>query len=179
MELYFVRHGQTDWNAQGKIQGSTDIPLNDTGREQAMEAQKKLNDVLFNHAISSPLVRAYETAQIILNDRPLEIITDDRLKERDFGECEGMGIEVFKNIDLWNFSDNYQPVGGESTIATFDRMEAVLKYLKNTYDKDDIILITSHGGLGIPFKCHFEGHPSDGDYRKLRLENCAILHYTL
>src|SRR5271167_231879 len=68
--FYIVRHGQTDWNVEKRIQGCTDIPLNDRGREQAFELGKKLKDVDFAFCFSSDLQRAAETARIILSERP-------------------------------------------------------------------------------------------------------------
>ncbi len=77
--IYIVRHGQTDWNVKGIYQGRIDIPLNETGREQARKTKKELEGIKFDKVFSSPLKRALETAQIICNN---EIITDKRIIER-------------------------------------------------------------------------------------------------
>ena len=88
--LYIMRHGRTDWNDLRKLQGRTDIPLNDAGREMAEAARKEYADVHFDICFCSPLIRARETAEIVLRDRNIPIVPDDRLKEMSFGECEGL-----------------------------------------------------------------------------------------
>jgi uncharacterized phosphatase len=89
--LYLVRHGETDWNRERRIQGSTDIPLNEVGREQAARAGALLSRRHWDGIASSPLARAYETAQIIgaeLGLADIEILED--LVERAYGEAEGL-----------------------------------------------------------------------------------------
>lgn len=89
----FVRHGQTDWNLDGKLQGSSDIPLNDTGRQQAREAVAVLREHgdRWSAVVSSPLSRARETAEIIADGLGLELGPSyPELVERDYGDAEGM-----------------------------------------------------------------------------------------
>ena len=94
MELGFIRHGQTDWNAQDFLQGSSDIPLNDTGRRQAHEAAAALGHGKWEAIVSSPLSRARETARIMAADLGLELGRSyDELSERDYGQAEGMTLE--------------------------------------------------------------------------------------
>ena len=88
--LYIMRHGQTDWNKLHKLQGQTDIPLNDNGRVMAKEASEMYKDVHFDMCFCSPLIRAVETAQLVLEGRDIPIIYDDRLKEMNFGIYEGI-----------------------------------------------------------------------------------------
>lgn len=83
MRIYLVRHGQTDWNKAHKIQGRHNISLNDCGREMAEKASEKLRDVVFDGAFCSPLIRAQETAQIILGDQKGILKSEDRLA----GDC--------------------------------------------------------------------------------------------
>lgn len=87
--LFIIRHGQTDWNARFKLQGKSDIPLNDTGREMAAKAGED-NTIKFDYCFCSPLSRARETADIFLKNQDVEIIEDDRLMEVGFGEYEGV-----------------------------------------------------------------------------------------
>jgi probable phosphoglycerate mutase len=93
MTLYVLRHGQTDWNVQMRLQGSTDIPLNETGRAQAHVAAKILAGEGITKIIASPLSRALETAQIVGAASGLEPVVDGRLIERNFGLFEGMTID--------------------------------------------------------------------------------------
>ncbi len=88
--LYIIRHGKTDWNALHKLQGRTDIPLNDEGRKMAEEAGKLYRDVHFDVCFCSPLIRARETAEILLRGRNVPILTDNRLAEMGFGSYEGI-----------------------------------------------------------------------------------------
>ncbi len=97
--IYIVRHGQTDWNVEGIYQGRIDIPLNKTGIEQAKRTREKLRGIKFDKVFSSPLKRAFETAQIIC-DNP--IIKDDRIIERCNGELEGKQKSEYKGTVDFN-----------------------------------------------------------------------------
>ena len=90
MVLYVVRHGETDWNKVKRVQGHTDIPLNEYGRHLARETAKGLKETRIDLAITSPLIRAKETAQIILGTRQIPLLEDPRIKEIGFGEYEGV-----------------------------------------------------------------------------------------
>ena len=86
-----VRHGQTDWNAERRLQGATDIPLNDVGREQAREAVATLADYQWDAIVSSPLSRAAETADLIAEGLGLTVARRiPELIERSFGPAEGL-----------------------------------------------------------------------------------------
>lgn len=91
--FYILRHGQTDWNLNRRLQGSTDIPLNATGREQARKAATLLETSGLTRIIASPLSRALETAQIVGAHLGIEPLIDPRLIERNFGLFEGMTID--------------------------------------------------------------------------------------
>ncbi|MFT4076017.1 MAG: histidine phosphatase family protein [Asticcacaulis sp.] len=93
MSFYVLRHGQTDWNVQMRLQGSTDIPLNETGRAQAHVAAKILAGEGITKIIASPLSRALETARIVGAASGIEPVIDGRLIERNFGQFEGMTID--------------------------------------------------------------------------------------
>lgn len=109
--LTLIRHGETDWNAARRIQGSTDIPLNDTGRRQARDAAARLRETLDPHApvvlVSSDLSRARETAEIIAGELDLDgphIYPE--LRERNYGVAEGMDThEFFERFGDWHTAD--------------------------------------------------------------------------
>lgn len=88
--FYFLRHGQTDWNKDHRLQGATDIPLNDQGRSQAEAARQKFAVMSLDVIIASPLSRAKETAEIIATGRGIKVVTDSRLTEKYHGLIEGM-----------------------------------------------------------------------------------------
>ena len=91
MRLYLLRHGQTDWNAAHKLQGQTDVPLNETGLKQAREEAKRREEagITFDRVFSSPLSRAKETARIVSGLPEEEIQTDPRIMEMSFGVDDG------------------------------------------------------------------------------------------
>lgn len=100
MKLGFIRHGQTDWNAEGRLQGSSDIPLNGTGLQQAADAAAALGAGTWDAVVSSPLARARETARIISAGLGIELGRSyDELVERDYGRAEGMRDEQWE--PLW------------------------------------------------------------------------------
>ncbi len=153
--MFFVlRHGQTDWNVAARLQGSTDIPLNEIGRDQARRAAEILKDQGLERIVSSPLSRALETAQIVGRELGLEPSTDLRLIERHFGLFEGMTIEevrqhrkdmrAFMNpvadLDGKHYPDNAEPLG-----AVIDRVFACVNE-KRTGSRT---LFVCHG---IPFR---------------------------
>ena len=86
----YLRHGETAWNREGRMQGATDIPLNETGRAQAHAAAETLRDVHIDRIISSPMARAAETADIVGAAKGLVPTRDERLKERYFGAFDGL-----------------------------------------------------------------------------------------
>ncbi len=153
MKIYFVRHGETNWNKERRIQGQVDIPLNEFGRHLARETGKGLADVPFDVCFTSPLGRAKETAELILNGREIPIIEDDRIKEMAFGVLEGKccsreGWEVPDSFQLF-FDDpvHYQPPeGGEDFRSVRKRTGEFLDWLfaQENY-QHSTILVTTHG----------------------------------
>ena len=153
MKIYFVRHGETDWNKERKIQGQVDIPLNVFGRHLARETAKGLRDVPFDVCFTSPLGRARETAQIILQGRDVPILEDKRILEMNFGVLEGKccskeGWDVPDSFQMF-FDDpvHYQaPEGGEDFQAVRERTGDFLNWLfaQEQY-RDSTVLVTTHG----------------------------------
>lgn len=153
MKIYFVRHGETDWNKERKIQGQVDIPLNEFGRHLARETANGLRDVPFDVCFTSPLGRARETAQIILQGRDVPILEDKRILEMNFGVLEGKccskeGWDVPDSFQMF-FDDpvHYQaPEGGEDFQAVRKRTGDFLNWLfaQEQY-RDSTVLVTTHG----------------------------------
>ena len=108
MKMYYVRHGQTDWNLARKMQGGqTERNLNETGKEQAEQTRQELADVKYDIIICSPMERAKETARIISQGRNVPMITDERLRERKLGEMEGNPITEECEKLIWDYNKNY------------------------------------------------------------------------
>lgn len=153
--LFFVRHGETDWNKAQRYQGQTDIPLNDTGRGQAARNGRLLKDMLGSRQadfdfVASPLLRTAETMQIIRREMglPLDAFRrDDRLMEQHFGHWEGVVWGDLKHIDPVGFAArlddtwNWTPRGGESYAMLINRVDAWLKTIKRD------TLAVSHGNI--------------------------------
>lgn len=95
MELYIVRHGKTIWNAAGRTQGHTDIELNEEGKAAALAFGEKMKNTPFDVIYSSPLKRAYKTAELIRGEMSCPIITDNRLIEISFGDMEGLPYDTW------------------------------------------------------------------------------------
>ncbi len=167
MLVYIIRHGETDLNSEGRLQGRIDHSLNQKGRDLAVETGEALKDVHFDLCISSPLKRAYETAELFLsaNSEPdVPIITDDRLIEYDWGEIDGLGCtpDNFEvpdpNYNLF-FTDplHYKPShGGETLLDVVARTgQFMVDLMENEKYKDKTVLISTHGcalrGLMNPF----------------------------
>jgi broad specificity phosphatase PhoE len=159
MRLYYIRHGLTDWNAAGRLQGGLDVPLNQTGREEAARCGEILRDLFAREGrtpaghdyVSSPLNRARTTMEVMRAtlDLPADGYgVDPRLAEISFGEWEGMTyqevlardpeIVARREADKWNFL----PPGGESYEHVAERVGAWLKTAR-----DDTV-VCAHGGTG-------------------------------
>lgn len=145
MAVYLVRHGQTDWNKNGTVQGRYDTELNQTGREQAAQAREYLKDVPLDVCFSSPLKRAMETASIILNGRDVPIKTDDRLVEMAYGVYEGTNWRAEEYQKLRRYFA-YRYPQGESYLDVGYRAFSFLYGIKELAQKGNV-LIVCHGGI--------------------------------
>lgn len=179
--LYIVRHGRTEWNDRHKLQGQTDIPLNDEGRIMAKEASYEYKDIHFDICYSSPLIRAKETAEILLGERSIPIITDERLREMSFGIYEGIeysfdipGCPV--NVIFQKPEEYTEPFeGAESFEELFKRTREFLEeeiYPKLSEGKD--ILIVGHGAMNLSIICQIKNIPIK-DFWSTGIENCKML----
>jgi broad specificity phosphatase PhoE len=141
-ELYLVRHGETEWNAARRIQGRTDIPLNDTGREQARQAAELLARRRWQGVYTSPLGRAHETARIIAERLGLDGVTDiDALVERDYGEAEGMGFDEIEAL----YPEGVRAPGQETRDEVAARVVPALLQLAERHPGERLVIV-SHGG---------------------------------
>ena len=144
--IYITRHGQTDWNLLGRMQGHTDIPLNDTGRAQAYDLAKKVAELDIKHIFSSDLKRARETAEIVnKSNGNLEIVFDKRLREVCYGDLEGK-TRADLGEDVWGvYNRAVEELNAERLEDVFSRVKEFLQEIQQKKLKD--VLIVTHGGL--------------------------------
>lgn len=173
MSIYYVRHGQTEWNRLGKYQGKSDIPLNEVGKAQARQTKELLDHVTFDIVYCSPLQRARETAAIIVGEKEVDIVVDERLMERSFGCFEGCQASEIVH-DLWVYQEKAPYEGSESTMQFFQRVYASMDDIVKIAEIKNI-LIVAHGGVGIPVQCYVKNVDLNEDLAYLIPKNCEVL----
>lgn len=179
VRLYITRHGETEWNKSRRFQGHKNSALTDKGVLGAKLLSQRFSDIEVDAIISSPLLRAYETAQIVRGDKPVSIITDDGLKEINLGDFEGMTYgeiegkykSALRKIED-NPYDNCYP-NGENLLGFYDRVvKAVENIIKNYENKS--LLIVAHGGTVKCIECWFRGVSIHKDWMSSVVENCSL-----
>ena len=147
--MYIIRHGETELNARGVMQGRLDASLNDSGRALAALTGQALKDVRFDRCFSSPLRRATETARIVLREsgNELPVITDDRLYEISFGVMEGRQLEEMGEEGARFFSEPFLFHGFKNGETVRDVCERTQSFLRELIERDDgkTYLIATHG----------------------------------
>ena len=149
--LLIVRHGETPWNVEGRLQGHADIDLSEKGRQQARKVAQRLADTPIDIAYSSDLARAWHTAEIVLDQRDVPLKSTEGLRERYYGVFEGLTVEdrqakfpdefaasLIKDLD-------FAAPGGESARGTLERMTKVIGEIKERH-LNETVLIVGHGG---------------------------------
>lgn len=187
MEIYIVRHGQTEWNQQQRLQGGIDIPLNDEGRYAAQRTGRMLKQVAFDRIYSSPLKRAYETACLIRGDQPVEVLKDIRLREISFGVDEGREYDEIERDPSSYFKyffskpELYRPAeGGESLQSLCERAAGFLKEEVEPLEAScQRILIVAHGAMNKALLMHIKGESQLSQFWAGGLQkNCSVVTAT-
>ena len=176
-KLYLVRHGKTDWNVLEKVQGLTDIELNEEGIREAYKLSEEIDFDKIDVCLCSPLKRARKTAEIIVNDR-LDIIDDELLVERCYGDFEGNHIEWDIVKLQWNYKLNYSEDNIETIHECMERAKKFLDKIRNEY-KDKSILIVSHGGFIKALHFTILGYDDDTDFLTFFPKNTQVYEYDL
>ncbi len=178
MKIYSTRHGQTDHNRQELILGTTDIELNSTGLEQAQELAEKVAALgEIDIIIASPMKRAMKTAQTVAAKTGLSIVTDDRLREWDYGSYEG------KSRSADGFAENKVNFGvrmgrtGESLLQLSHRVYSALDDIIEKYS-DKTVLIVSHGGVCRVIETYFHDMTNEA-YSGWFMGNCELICYEI
>jgi probable phosphoglycerate mutase len=149
MYIYLMRHGQTDWNISLRMQGRSDIALNETGLEQARRAAAGMQQLPLERIYSSPLQRARRTAQFVADAHDLPVLVEPLLTEMAFGELEGLTLHQSMDHPIFTDPEHYQPQPGGESYAQLDErcrqvLEELLAPLESTYQH---VLLCSHGAL--------------------------------
>jgi broad specificity phosphatase PhoE len=160
--LLLVRHGETDWNAEGRLQGHTDRPLNDFGRRQAKELAQRLAGEGVDAIYASDLVRAKETAEIVGERLGLPVVIDPDLREKDWGTWEGLTGDERVHVEL----------AGESTEAHRDRVMRAVRRIAQRHPDQRVVVVT-HGGSLRRIQAALNGVADPV------IENCAVWSCTL
>ena len=165
MYIYVIRHGETEWNQLGKVQGRTDVLLNSEGRNQAKKISLLFKGCSFDSLITSPLSRAIETGILLTTHAHVEkILQDDKIIEKSYGITEG-----WKGTERYRIYPHGHAPGEESYKIVRKRMREAIESYARTYTKD--VLVVSHGSAIAAMIKELE--PSlEKDF--LKIDNCSI-----
>jgi phosphoserine phosphatase len=176
--LLLARHGETDWNRDHRWQGHTGPPLNETGRRQATELAAQVNDI---HVVySSDTERAYETAAIVAERHRLQVETDPRLREVDFGLWEGLTrAEINERFSggfaRWLSGESSTPDGGEADEVMAERVLGALRDIGARHHDSRILVVTSGGPIRA-VEAHLRGIDQNTARRLVEtVDNCSLL----
>lgn len=176
-QIVLWRHGRTEWNVAGRVQGTSDIPLDDTGRQQAIDAAEQLASLNPTRIISSDLSRAHETAKALGARIGVEVETDPRFREMHFGEREGLTWrEAWKKFPggmrAWVDGDETQIPGSETHLAAGERFADGLRE-RLAQGEDDVVVVVAHGGVLRAGACSFLGFQLEQWHLFGGLNNCS------
>ena len=176
MKLYVARHGQTDWNVENKVCGSTNRPLTEQGKEQAKALAEKLKDKDIDVIIASPMLRAMQTAGAVSIATGIPVIMDERLREHDYGDFEGFDRS---KDEYWQqkylFATKFPK--GESLFDLAQRVYNLLDDVKKAYP-DKTVLLVCHGGVSRMIKTYFDDMTND-EFFSYSLGNAFVAEYEM
>lgn len=169
--IYIIRHGQTEMNKAGRLQGRRDVPLNESGEKQAEEAAGILSGIEFDHVFSSPLTRAVRTAEIVTGGA--EPVIDERLIEMDYGPFEGTDLkdpppEIIEFFS--DFANNPAPEGMEQLSELVERAGDFLEEIRGLSGN---ILLSTHA-IAMKGLLEYLTPDSNGSYWGTFIGNCAV-----
>jgi len=176
--IILIRHGETDWNATGRLQGHSDTPLNALGRRQARLAARRLSSEPVQAVYSSDLARSFETATIIGQELGLRVITSPQLRERRYGVWEGLTAAEIQarypeQFAEWRArSTDFAPPGGETITQLLTRAFTELQTIARRHVGEVVVVIT-HGGLCYVLLNHILGSVN-GDRREFTFGNASM-----
>ena len=178
MKLLLARHGQTEWNADRRFQGHTDISLSARGRAQAHALGRALRGRRVSAAYVSPMRRAVETAEIALADAGIPCTPIEALRELSLGAWEGCTVDEIRRQDgdpyaAWLRAPlDCPPPGAEPLPAVRDRVVSALERIEDAHGDGDALII-AHGGVISVYACHLLACSFNQLWR-LRVDNCSL-----
>jgi len=183
MKIYLVRHGQTSWNQEERLQGLRDVPLNQTGVRQSQRLAEWYRKTGVRRIVSSPLLRARRTAQVLAEHTGRGPLIDDRLREIDHGPWSGLHLKTIQDrfpdeFATWSFlPEKLRMSSGETLMAVYRRCtQAHLDLIKDNPDHD--VLVVSHGVVNALMLCAAIG-ASLSRIRDYSLHNTALSAITV
>ena len=176
MHLYVARHGQTQWNLENRVCGRTDLPLTEEGWKQAWLLAERTKDLKLDVIISSPMLRARQTAEPVADIHGVEILMDDRLIEQDYGIYEGVdrkdeGFQSNKRMFAYRYPQ------GESMMQLAGRVYGLLDEVKGKY-ADKTVLLVCHNGICRVIHSYFADMTNE-EFATFSMENAALAQYEL
>ena len=174
--LYFIRHGQTDYNFNKLLAGRCDIELNEEGINQAKESAEKLKSLKIDTIYCSSLRRARQTCNEINKYHNVKVIIRDDLVERNFGKYEGCSYASIDGEKCWNYYSNLYENEIESLKEVFKRVHCFLDSIKGEIESKNV-LIVAHNDIGRAIHCYFYGIPSNGNVRDINMGNGNIVSF--
>ena len=183
MEIYIVRHGETVWNKEKRLQGRTNVPLSEYGRGLARKTGEALRNVKIDRIYSSPLDRAYQTAVLIRGSRDIEIIKDERILELNFGGYEGETVEELEKNDaiafryFFSHPELYQPdEAGESLEQICSRAEDFMRHEIEPMQKIwERVMIVAHGAMNKALMSYIKGNKIKDFWSGGLQNNCNVI----
>ena len=176
MKITIVRHGQTDNNKNGIMQGLSNELLNDRGRRQCKKLRIELKDKNFDICYMSPLVRAVETAYILVGDR-VPIVKDRRLIERDLGELEGKSRDFYDVNKYWDYELNSNDKGVEPIKRIEKRVKSFLEYVSKK--KEENILIVTHSSVFRMLYHILNNEDLSKKLKHIKVDNCDCKEFKI
>lgn len=176
--IYIVRHGETMWNAEGRIQGHTDVELTERGKEQARATARRLTGIRFEAAYSSDMSRTRDTAQIILGERDTPLQSVPELREYNKGVFEGLTPEEYRqrHPDLYQASlvndPDFAPPGGETIRQCQARLAGFIEMVRERHTHEDVLVVGHGGSLRSGIVALLE-LPLEANW-KFVMHNCAL-----
>ena len=178
MELHLIRHGQTNWNEERRVQGQSESRLTELGIQQAIELGKRIRHLKFAKVFCSSSMRTRQTAELVFAHFKQDIEYMDSLREIHLGPWEGQLYEDVAIRDpesyqhFWQEPHLFDVDGAESFYDLQDRAVTTIRLIASDYDQQQVAIV-SHGALIKSFLCHVEDRPMQELWAPPKMHNCA------